>query len=111
MPAPSHEGAEFQIAARSREGPAVDDQQVALVRLDPVMAIERLTQRPLHRREVHLCASVKAHEPAGAARTQHAYAVEHEQRTAVLERWNGRIATVALYLTRTLTHRLHPRHS
>ncbi len=108
MPDSSHEGTKFQIAARSREGSAIDDQQVALVRLDPVMAIERLAQRPLHRREAHLCASVKAHEPAGAARTQYAYAVEYEQRTAIVERWNGRITTIAVCLSGDLRHRRRP---
>jgi hypothetical protein len=59
------------------------------------MAVERLAGWRLSRHEIEAGALVMSHEPADAARAQHADTVEDEQRLAVIEFGNGRIIAIA----------------
>src|SRR5947209_3813632 len=87
--------AHAQIAGGFGVRQTVADQQIGLVHGDAVMLVERGADRRLRRGKPENAAFVVSHQPARAARTQHANAVENEERFVVRESRNLGIPLIA----------------
>src|SRR5436190_9321055 len=79
-------------------GAAIGQHQVALelVRVEAVMAVERLAERRLRGGEPNSQRLVAFQDELGESRAQHAHAIEYDERLVVRERRNGRVGAIAV---------------